>query len=472
MRLLHFIPNNTPSNGYLSMAVVVAFALILISGCAHRDYALLEEKRKLLHERQRYEIALEKFRAMKQNHPGSNVTTLAEERLPELKKKASGPEKKPEKLLTNVFFDTDIREIIRSLSIETGINLITDDTVEGILSVQYENLPLEEVLKMILAPGGYTFRKMRGYYLIGSADPRSPLFSYLSETVYVKPRFLEAREIKKLISPPFKPLIQVNEERNMLTITSSPEIVKRILEDINKVDKMPKQVMLEAVVIELSEEARKILGVDWAGHIEHFAGAVQDLVITFTYISPPAVTKLLTAKIHALVEDELAHIKATPRVAAMDGEEAIINIKFEQYIAITTGPVAFPHTTVKTIEAGVTLHMIPFILEEDAIMVRVKSAEVSDFVKVGGGDLPLVKKRSVNTTVIVEDNETIIIGGLLKKRDIERISRVPVLGYIPILGVLFSEKEEVTEESEVLIMITPRILKTPIAVRKSPPPSP
>jgi type IV pilus assembly protein PilQ len=432
---------------------------VLFSGCAHAG----------------------KFKEIKQDYPQSNIVKLADDYLKRteeaLKKKeqpakedvaleqvAPEPEKKPEKLLSNIFFDTDIREIIRNLSAETGKNLIIDDTVQGIISVRYENQTLENVLRLILSPGGFTFRKMNGYYLIGSADPRSPLFHHLSKTVRVKPRFLKAKEIVKLISPAFTPSIQVNEDRNMLTITSSPEMVERILEDIKRVDKMPRQVSIEAIIVDLSSEARKSLGIDWAGQSGKFAAAMQDLEMTFTYISTPAVTKWLTAQIHALVEDGLANIKATPRVTTMDGEEATINIGIEQYVTIVTGPVAYPHIKLETIRAGVILNILPFISDDNTILVRIKPAEVSDFIGTGKDGLPTINRRSVATTVNVNNNDTIVIGGLLREREVERISRIPVLGYIPILNIFFSRTEKISEDSEVLIMITPRILETNLSV--------
>jgi type IV pilus assembly protein PilQ len=454
---------------------------MLLSGCAHYDYSLLKEGRELF-ERQEYEKAAEKFKEIKKDYPESNIVELAddylkkteeairkegkplkegvvpEKRPPELEKIV--PEKRPEKLLSNVFFDTDIKEIIRNLSAETGINLITDETVQGILSVRYENLPLEKVLKLILSPGGYTFRRMDGYYLIGSADPRSPLFNYLSKTVYVKPKFLKAKEIVKLISPSFAPSIQVNEERNMLTITSSPETLERILEDIKRVDVTPRQVSLEALIVELSSDARKSLGIDWSGQSGKFSGSIDNLDMTFTYISTPEFTRQITANIHALVEDGLASIKATPRVTAMDGEEATINIGVEQYISLTSGPVTYPYTTVQTIKAGIVLNMVPFISDDDTILVKIKPAEVSDFVETGKDSLPTINRRTVTTAVVVKNNETIIIGGLLRKREVDKTSRVPILGYIPILNIFFSKTEKISEDSETLVLITPRILET------------
>jgi len=367
-----------------------------------------------------------------------------------------------EKLLSNEFYDTDVREIIRNIATETGINLITDDTIQGIISVKYKDMAIENVLKIILSAGGYTFRKMEGYYLIGTADPRSPLFNYLSRTEYVKPKFLKAKELVKLISPAFVSAIQVNEERNMLTITASPEIIERIVEDIKKVDKVPKQVKLEAIIVDLTSDAKKNLGIDWEGQSGKFSGSMENLDLTFGYTQnlTQNLTQMITAKIHELVQNGQATLRATPHVTTMDGEEATINIGLEQYISITTGPVTYAYTNIQTIKAGITLNIIPYVSDDNTILVKIKPAEVSDFVETASNGLPLINKRSVNTTVVVKDRETIAIGGFLKKREINKISRVPILGYIPILNLFFSKKEKVTEDSEVLILITPQIVDT------------
>lgn len=463
------------SRQYFVFLVIFTFLL----GCAN-DYALFQEGKKYFYA-QDYDKAKEKFSEVKKKYPNSVTVDLADEYLKKIEKllsekalnveerdkifKKEGQKeeikKEPtsEKLYSNVYYDTDIREILRNLSAESGINIIVDDTVQGVVTVKYENLPFESVLKLVLLQGGYTFRKMNGYYLVGSADPRSPLFNYLSKTVSIKPKFLKAKEIAKLISPSFASYIQVNEERNMLTITASPEVVDRIIEDIKRVDNMPKQVMLEALVVELSSEARKSIGIDWSATSRKFSGSMQDLDMTLTYISTPAITRVITAKIHALVDKGLASIKATPRVTTMDGEEASINIGLEQYISLVTGPVTYPYVKLETIKAGVTLNILPLISENNNILVKIKPAEVSDFIETGKDGLPLINKRTVSTTILVNNQETIVIGGLIRKREIEKVSRVPILGYIPILNFIFSKTEKITEDSEVLILITPRIVE-------------
>ncbi|MEW6378675.1 MAG: hypothetical protein AB1611_03585 [bacterium] len=456
------------------------------------DYTVFK-KGKELYQKQRYEEARAKFLEITENYPNSSLTELAQNyitrieeitgendrpsttgALPRADTPASQPASNtagsssstPEKLLSNEFYDTDLREIIRNIATETGISLITDDTVQGFISVRYKNLPLEEVLKIILSAGGYTFRKMNGYYLIGSADSRSPLFNYLSRTEYVKPKFLKARELVKLISPSFASAIQVNEERNVLTITASPEMVERILADIRKVDTLPKQVRLEAIIVDLSSEAKKNLGIDWSGQSGKFSGSMQELGVTFGYLnSSSVVTDQITAKLQELVAKGQATLRATPHVTTMDGEEATINIGLEQYVSLTSGPVTYSYTTVQTIKAGITLNIIPFVSEDNTITVKIKPAEVSDFVETGANGLPLINKRSVTTTVVVNDQETITIGGFLKKREIDKITRVPILGYIPILNLIFSKKDKITEDSEVLILITPRIVNATFAAQ-------
>lgn len=457
--------------------LIIFLFFISLYSCAH-DYSLFIEGKKF-YEKHEYDRAEQKFIEFKKKYPESQIIELADDYLKKIEEinkkelvqknsikhddkiiiKDVEVKEKKEKLLTNVFYDTDVKEILRTISSETGINIITDDTVQGVISVKFENQPLEKVLKMVLSPGGYTFKKIDDYYIVGSADPRSPLFNYLSNTVEFKPKFLKAKEIVKLISPSFSSYIQVNEERNLLTVTASNELVARILEDIKKVDKMPKQITLEALVVELSNDGRKSLGIDWSATSRKFSASSDALELSITYISQPAITRVITAKIKALVETGLASIKATPRVTTMDGEEASINIGLEQYISLVTGPVTYPYVKLETIKAGVNLNILPLISDEDNILVKIKPAEVSDFIEVGKDGLPMINKRSVNTTVVVKNQETIVIGGLIRKREIEKVSRVPILGYIPILNFIFSKTEKITEDSEVLILITPRIVE-------------
>ena len=370
-----------------------------------------------------------------------------------------------EPTVTNVFFETDIREALRDVSAQVGINIIADNTVAGYVSLEVKDVPLEKCLQMMLAGGGYTFRKMDGYYLVGAPDPDNPSFDLLTTTEFIKLNYIKATDVPQLLSGFFSPYIQVNEATNTLTITSSPKIIARIKEDLAKIDRPPRQIMIEALVTDLSQEARKELGIDWSWTFNTDTGPFTesgginytDLIGSLSYATTAGFTREVLITLRRLIEEGKAKIRANPRVATLDGEEARIFIGKEEYYTIVTGPVTYPYTRLEMISVGITLKITPYIADTGEITVQIEP-EVSDVVGKGAEELPVVSKRTVSTIVRVRDSETIVIGGLLSQREIERITRVPILSKIPGLGALFRSQTKSLEEKEVAIFITPHIL--------------
>ena len=488
-----------------SMPLILFIALILVSGCAQNETSIYQEARDLysLH---RYREAAEKFDEFKKKHPESvrmdavnfymefsrkkadaaekvldktgRIKEPVKTALPELK-----PEEEPEKqpLISNVFFETDIREALSNISAQTNIPIIADDTVSGLISLELEDTPLEKAMQMLLVAGGYTFRKMDGYYLVGAADPDNPTFILLSNTEYVKPSYVRAGEIVKLLPAPFAGFVQVCEERNQLSITASPEMIKRIKEDIVKIDRRPRQVMIQAVILDLSDNARKELGTDWSwswdtvydrnagseskgtagmgfNPFSGLSGQGLGSGLGFDYQGVGQLTTNLLCAIRFLVEKEEISILATPRIATMDGKKASINIGTEEYISITSGPATYPYTEVETIKYGIVLNITPYISDSDEIIVDISPAEVGDLIGKTNGELPVISRRQVSTTIRVHDGETIIIGGLIRKKEVLKEKKFFLLGEIPLFDWLFKSKEKRTENFEIIVLITPRIL--------------
>ena len=101
--------------------------------------------------------------------------------------------------VTAMFYETDLRDAIHELSLQTGINIIADQTVSGIITADLKNEPLEKALAMILSSGGYTFRKIEDYYLVGLADPRNVSFSELSELEVIYLKNITVRDVFNLL---------------------------------------------------------------------------------------------------------------------------------------------------------------------------------------------------------------------------------------------------------------------------------
>lgn len=380
-----------------------------------------------------------------------------------------------EPCVTNSFFETDIREALRDISAQTGERIVADETVQGTISIELKEVPLEEALRMILSVGNYTFRKMPdGYYLVGLCTPNSPSFSRLSVTDYFHPSYLKVKELQSLISEFYSPYIQVNEDVNIITITASPEIAKRIKEDLTKFDRAPRQVMIEALVIELSEEGKKSLGVTWGAMLEGGFSVYPPSTLDYQRTAGKGNWELsgtlstdLLLRINTLVSEGKAKVRANPRVATLEGRQAEISIGREEYFLINVATGATAYYTLQSVATGVVLKIIPYV-DSDSRQITVNiSPQVSEVATRTTSNLPVVTKRTATTSLRVNDGQTIAIGGLVQEQTSETISRVPILGSLPILGMLFRTKKVSAENKEVVIFITPRIIGEQTGLEKA-----
>ncbi len=375
-----------------------------------------------------------------------------------------------EVLITNVFYETDLREALAAISAQSGINIVADQTVYGFISLELVDVPFEEALRRLLTPFGLTYRKLVGYYLVGAAYPDNPSFPLLSVTERIVPNYVRADRVPVLLSQFYEPFIRVDGNTNVLTVTASPEIIQRIKQDLAKIDVPPRQVMVEAVVTEFSKEARKSLGIDasWTatndGRTLSILAPIGDLLdstLGITVVRPDAEVEGwvgdFNATLRALVQDGEVNIRANPRVATLEGQKATILIGKEQYYVILTGVAPYSYGQLERIPVGVSLSIVPYISSEDEITVEIQP-EVSDVVGTGATGLPVVSKRAVVTKIRVKDGETITIGGLLQKNESIVRRKIPLLGDIPILGYLFSRTDKRVDEVETVVFITPHII--------------
>jgi len=368
-------------------------------------------------------------------------------------------------LITNVFFETDIRQALQDMATQAGIPILADDTVQGYVTAEFQDTPLEKALSILLTPGGFIYKKMDGFYVVGSPDPSSPTFSLLSDTELVQLNYIKPDDVTKLLPEFDLRYIKVNEATDSLTITAPPKIRERIKKNLSTIDHPPRQIMMEALVTEISTTAKKELGINWSWEWDSETtedtkgrGTVgfQDLVGDLTYATTGGFTRNVSATLKAMVEEGKAIIRANPRIATLEGKEATIFVGQEKYYSIVTGPEAYPYRTLESIPAGITLNLIPYVAENGDITVHI-APEVSDVTGEGLEGLPVITRRKAETTVRVKDGETIVIGGLVQEHETKTLRRVPLFGYIPLVGILFRYHRPTKAQTEVVIFITPHL---------------
>ena len=393
-----------------------------------------------------------------------------------------------QRTVSNVWVDVPLSQVVRDISMQARATIALDPTVQdSLISLEADPpMPLDEVLERIAAGQGLAVKRIKdSFYVIGSGDPESPTFSELAESRRVYLNYVSADHIRGSLPKALERYVSSGKRDNELLICAPDKKMKKTLEAIEQMDKPRRQVVLEALVVELSEEAGNKFGIDWqrigpdssfssVHEISRFVGGAQ-----YASVDQRALRQL-TLTLRMLVREDMAKVRSRPRVATLNGEQATIDISLEQYFTIVTDVNGdFLQTELQVVESGVNLDMTPHIGKDDDITVDVQT-EVSDVVRqknevgnsngVQGSDLPVIRRRKADTKLRVKDGDAIVIGGLVETLEREREDRVPVLGSIPLLGALFRDTEKVTEKREVMIFITPRLLKpgqTPFEERHS-----
>lgn len=369
-------------------------------------------------------------------------------------------------LVTNIFYDTFIIDALSDVSVQTGVPIIADTTVSGFVTMDLVGVPLEEALTRICAPLGLTFRLMEGgYYLVGAATMDNPTFALLSDTRVVKIRYQQATVVAQLLADMYKPFVKVNGETNTIVITASPELIARIERDIAMIDRPIRQVMLQVLVTELSEGARKSLGTDWQWDSQQEPGEITGALSFTTGVLKTAlgyrsanIDDFLMA-LRAEVEDGKAQIHANPRIVAMDGKSAEVFLGEEQsYIVLVESDSGNTVTRQRVVaKTGVSLKFTPHISDQGDITISVEP-EVSTVNGLNKEGFPIISSRRASTTVRVRDGETFVLGGLVSEINVDKTAKVPLLGNLPLLGKLFRSQSTQTSQSEIMILVTPVIL--------------
>ena len=295
-----------------------------------------------------------------------------------------------------------------------------------------------------------------------------------------------------------KTVITHHEKTNSLVISSAEDNLNSIRNIVSKLDIRRAQVLVEAIVVDLSEKAATRLGVEaiYSGNdedsipigITRFSGSGADLLaiagaaddesdvtLTNTAVSSLLNTQGLVAGfgdltkgkdnfvgiLNAIAEDTDSNILSTPSILAMDNEAARLFIG--QEIPITTGESlgtnnSNPFRTTSRQEVGIELEITPQINEGASVILNIKQG-VSGVAGISQSGLDLItNKREIETTVLVDNNQIIVLGGLIDEDTQEVVSKVPLLGSIPLLGRIFQSSSTSTSTKNLMVFLKPTIL--------------
>lgn len=243
------------------------------------------------------------------------------------------------------------------------------------------------------------------------------------------------------------------------------------------IDVPSRQVLIESMLVEVTQEGRRELGVQWEGQSKDIEteGSFQTnslgetpLNLSHQVFNSPIAMDEFRAELRALVRDNEAEVLSSPSVLTLNNAQASIEVieevpVFNTVFGGNVGNNVFEFD-VSFKEVGITLNIKPRISQStDTVTMQIQGevseAPLSDFIEVDGRRIaPLINRRQVNTIARVNDNTPFIIGGLIRRTERTNVDRVPLLSDIPLIHPLFKVREDVTERRENIIVLNPRVI--------------
>jgi type IV pilus assembly protein PilQ len=395
------------------------------------------------------------------------------------------------------FRNTPIDDVIRIMAEQADVDIVKSPKVTGNVTATLTNVPLEEALGNILAAQGYGYvsgKNMIRVVPLGEiAEEAEKLDSRIYRITYADVSEVE-KALKKFISK--RGSLSCNPGTSNIIVTDAESKIKAIDTFIGEIDRITPQVLVEVRIYDITSKDRLDLGVNWLigsnTTLGTSAGTGEDAKQgTQGGETNPFIRGLLSSNVdkatgsgntirfgilnsslnidailRAEQEEICATLLANPRILVLDNEKATFKSVSEipyQELQETSGGGTIGTTEFR--EVGVSLEVTPHVTREDMIRLRVmpEFSIATGSVTVGSylvtSPQPVVDTRKADTTLLVKDGQTIVLGGLRKKEISQQKNKVPLLGDIPLFGGLFSFEGEETITSELVVFITPRIIE-------------
>lgn len=410
-----------------------------------------------------------------------------------------------EKLSLN-FQDIDVRSVLQLIADFTDLNLVASDTVQGNITLRLQNVPWDQALDLVLKTKGLDKRKVGNVLLVAPADEiaarerqelesqkqiaeLAPLRRELIQVNYAK-----AADIAKLFQSVTsgdpsaagtdeRGSITVDDRTNSIIAYQTQDKLDELRRIVTQLDIPVRQVMIEARIVEANVDYDKALGVNWrgasvgdnnfviggGGNGRPAAGNANNPLLAnapFVDLGATGATSsigigfitdntILDLELSAMEKTGNGEIVSQPKVVTSDKETAKIlkgaEIPYQE--ASSSGA-----TSTSFKEAALSLEVTPQITPDNRIIMEVKvTKDAPDFGNALNG-VPPINKNEVNAKVLVNDGETIVIGGVFSNTQTKAVDKVPFLGDLPFLGRMFRRDVVQDKKSELLVFLTPRIM--------------
>lgn len=352
------------------------------------------------------------------------------------------------------FNDASVVDVVSALARREKLNLIISGDYAGVLAkkttLSLKQISPREAIIHVLDSSGLDYG-ISDNILFVSSMPEG-----ISRTISIDLKYLRAERASKIISKIIPELkISTGERSGSLLLSGKAKQIEEASKILGSIDRPASQILIESKVVEISHSDALRMG------LKH-----GDPSGTFSFITSKTTRKTSLASdipsiLNTLMSNGKANIIASPRIATLDNKEAMINIgnriPYAVPVSVSSGGTQW---SVDYIDAGIKLKITPHLGEDDSITTTIKPevSSISEWRSTPAGDFPVISTRNASSTLRVKNGESIVIGGLMSEAERENVSRIPILGHIPIAGLLFTNRTMQKEKTEIVFLITPHII--------------
>ena len=418
------------------------------------------------------------------------------------------------------FQDIPVRAVLQLIADFTGMNIVVSDSVDGNLTLRLKNVPWDQAFDIILKAKGLDKRENGNVVLVAPSEEIAAQEKIELEakqqatelaplrTAHFQINFAKALDLEKLFKGETgkngllseRGQVIIDERTNTLMIKDTDENITEARRILTQLDVPVRQVLVESRVVIATDDFAKELGVrlgrstdldnsgtgvggtlaSTSGHLEAHTDIINGTEIELNdrmNVNMPVIGaagsiafsilsggNLLELELSARQAESNTEIVANPRVVTADRTEAqiISGVEIPYLSASSSGS-----TTVSFKTAALSIKVKPQITPDDRIIMdlTVNKDSVGQIFDAGNGvNVPSIDRREVKTQVLVNNGDTVVLGGVYESNILHTVTKVPVLADLPLIGALFRSSIETDEKAELLIFVTPKILKDTLAL--------
>jgi len=390
------------------------------------------------------------------------------------------------------FRDADIRNVLRILSLKSGVNIVAGPEVAGLVTIQLRDVHWQKALDVILSTYGYGYDRIGEIIIVTTIEnlkkrredamllaEQEPLVTQTFVLNYAKASTV-IESIEKMKTA--RGSVDFDERTNALVVRDIPANVELIGTVVKTLDTVTPQVLIETKIVETTLSNQENMGVDWLTQVGVSGPKRPSL---WPYVGresdnkfipdpfPEAATDQFTfgtidfSQLQAILEilrtRTDTNILSNPRIVTLDNQKARIVVGSQYPIPSYVYNEEQARLQVNGFEykdIGIIFEVTPHVNSTGFITLEIapKITDILDFVTVESTTLPRLSTEEATTIVMIKDGQTLVIAGLVKDQIIDIKKKTPFFGDIPILGLMFQKKEQTVTKTDLLIFLTPHII--------------